>query len=111
MTLNDYQTKARETAVYPKTSVQTNIFYPTLGLAGEAGEIANKVKKVIRDDNSQLTEERRLDLLDECGDVLWYLAELVGELGASFDEVAENNLQKLANRKAKNTLQGAGDKR
>jgi NTP pyrophosphatase (non-canonical NTP hydrolase) len=79
--------------------LETNIFYPALGLAGEAGEVANKVKKVIRDDKSVLTEERRADIMDECSDVLWYLASLTEELGYTLEQIGQHNLDKLSRRK------------
>ncbi len=83
--------------------------YPALGLAGEAGEVANQVKKWIRDDQGNMTAERKAKILDEISDVLWYAAQLCTDLGASLGEVAEGNLKKLAARKEAGTLQG--DKR
>jgi NTP pyrophosphatase (non-canonical NTP hydrolase) len=111
MTLNEYQQQALATAVYPKSALQNNVVYPALGLVGEAGEIANKVKKIIRDDDNILTQERMNDLISELGDVLWYAAALATELDCSLEEVAQENLEKLAKRKQKNTLHGAGDNR
>lgn len=92
-TLNEYQEKAKKTAIYPDGP--TGLTYTALGLAGEAGEVANDVKKWIRDDNSSLTPERRNKLIDEMGDVLWYLASLSKELDTNLQTVAQRNLDKL----------------
>ncbi len=88
-----------------------DLIYPTLGLVGEAGEIAEKVKKMIRDDGGKLTAERRDLLKKELGDVLWYLAQLCTELGFDMDEVANHNLEKLFSRKDRGKLGGDGDTR
>lgn len=107
MTLNEYQYKAMETAVYPLPCI-----YTALGLAGEAGEVANKVKKVLRDANSDFSDEaRKKAIADEIGDVMWYCATLAHDLGFSLEEIAENNYSKLASRKLKGTLHGDGDNR
>ena len=71
MTLNEYQQHALETAIYPE---QSRIVYPTLGLTGEAGEVADKVKKVIRDTHGEFTPEKKQEIMKEIGDVLWYLS-------------------------------------
>ena len=91
-----------KTAIFPEDQ---GLAYTTLGLAGEAGEIANKVKKVIRDGRS--TD----GISDELGDVLWYLAAVANELGADLGDIANNNLKKLADRQARNVLGGSGDNR
>lgn len=108
MKLNEYQALARETAVYPKDCA---IAYTLLGLCGEAGEAANIFKKVLRDDDGKLTDEKFSKLRDELGDILWYLAMLAHELGISLEDIAKNNLSKLAARKVANTLRGSGDNR
>ena len=102
MYLSQYQKQAAETAIYPKNKA---LEYLALGLVGEAGEVANKIKKVIRDGTSPN------NVRDELGDVLWYLAMLSTELGYSLDTVADKNLWKLANRKERNVLGGSGDNR
>jgi NTP pyrophosphatase (non-canonical NTP hydrolase) len=107
--LSDYQQRSRATAVYPDAG--DNLTYPALGLCGEAGECAEKVKKAIRDDGGALTEERRAALAAELGDVLWYLAQLATEAGLELDEVAEDNLAKLLSRSERGVLQGSGDGR
>ena len=108
MNILEYQIKARKTAIYDD---KDKIIYPTLGLVGEAGEVSNKVKKIIRDDNNTLTEQKKQDLLSEIGDVLWYLANLATDLNLSLNEVAEYNLKKLNKRKEENKLTGSGDTR
>lgn len=93
MNFSEYQERARTTALYPNRS--DNLEYPTLGLAGEAGEVANIVKKIQRDAGGKITPEIREKLKDELGDVLWYLAACADELGLTLDEIAEYNVRKL----------------
>lgn len=109
MDFSDFQARARETAVYPQAG--DNLLYPTLGLCGEAGEVAEKVKKMIRDDDGALSDERRAALSKELGDVLWYVAQLATEAGLDLDVVAAANLDKLASRLRRGVLQGSGDDR
>lgn len=108
LSLNDYQTQAASTAIYSDSYA---VNYPILGLAGEAGEVANKYKKVLRDHNGQLSDEIRLKLADEVGDCLWYIAAIARDLGVSLQDIAKNNLDKLKARAAANTLKGSGDNR
>jgi NTP pyrophosphatase (non-canonical NTP hydrolase) len=110
MNFGEYQAGAAKTAVYPGRG-EGNWIYPALGLAGETGEICEKVKKCIRDDAGRMTDERRTLLAKELGDVLWYVATLCSELGLSMDEVAAGNLAKLAARKESGKLHGDGDLR
>jgi NTP pyrophosphatase (non-canonical NTP hydrolase) len=91
--------------------VGCNPIYPTLGLTGEAGEVADKVKKVIRDRQGVFDVETREAIKLELGDVLWYVAQLASELGYELDEVAEANLQKLSSRAARGRIGGSGDQR
>jgi NTP pyrophosphatase (non-canonical NTP hydrolase) len=109
MTFQEYQEESRKTAVYPNKD--NNFIYPTLGLAGEAGEVAEKIKKVIRDGNGIVTEEKKGEITKELGDVLWYVANLAKELGISLEEVAQKNLEKLQSRQQRNELHGSGDNR
>lgn len=95
--------------MYPE--IGKNFIYPTLGLAGESGEVAEKIKKVIRDKNGVADEETKEMIKKELGDVLWYVAQLATELGLSLDEIAENNITKLASRLERGVLQGSGDNR
>ena len=109
MDLSEYQALSRATAVYPGAG--NNLTYPALGLCGEAGEAAEKVKKAIRDDGGVLTPERRAALGAELGDVLWYVAQLATEAGLDLDEIAAGNLDKLRSRAERRVLQGSGDLR
>lgn len=109
MTFNDYQQESRKTALYP--DLGSNFIYPTLGLAGETGEVAEKIKKIIRDDNGFVSEEKRQEIKKEMGDVLWYLAQLATELGLDLDDVARSNIEKLASRLDRGALNGSGDNR
>jgi NTP pyrophosphatase (non-canonical NTP hydrolase) len=109
MELSEYQRRSRATAVYPDAG--SNLTYPALGLCGEAGEAAEKVKKAIRDDGGELTPERRAALAAELGDVLWYVAQLATEAGLDLDALARENLDKLLSRRDRNMLQGSGDTR
>lgn len=109
MDLNAYQQSARKTARYP--DVGSNPIYPTLGLTGEAGEVADKVKKVLRDRGGCFDPEVREAIKLELGDVLWYVAQLSSELGFSLEEVATSNLEKLSSRAARGQLSGSGDQR
>ena len=103
MTLNQYQDAASKTAIYHSNH---SILYPALGLAGEAGEVANKVKKMLRDGNFD-----RQGIAAEIGDVLWYVAALARDLNIDLHDLAFANLEKLYSRKARGTLGGSGDKR
>jgi len=96
MNFEEYQTEASATALYPRR--MSNLEYPTLGLAGEAGEVANIVKKIQRDHGGVINDEIRAKLKDELGDVLWYISACADELGLTLAEVAEFNVQKLAKR-------------
>jgi NTP pyrophosphatase (non-canonical NTP hydrolase) len=109
MELNEYQKAAGLTAIYP-SGLWVGLVYTTLGLNGEAGEIAEKVKKLLRDDKT-MTEERRQELILELGDVLWYLANLAKELDVSLEEIATQNIAKLASRNKRNVIKGDGDNR
>ncbi len=103
MEFDDYQKKTGETAVYPEENA---IEYLALGLNGEAGEVAEKVKKSIRDD-----KELGDDIRDEIGDCLWYIARLLDELGYEMSEAAEANIDKLFDRKDRGKIKGSGDNR
>ncbi len=103
MDLNGYQLAAQKTSIYPTSA---KIIYPALGLAGEAGEVANQVKKIIRDDDGQLTADRKNKIIDELGDVLWYCATVASDIGISLNTIAQDNLKKLTKRKEKCLIQG-----
>jgi NTP pyrophosphatase (non-canonical NTP hydrolase) len=106
--LSDYQRASRRTAEYPR---EAWLSYPALGLAGEAGEVAEHAKKAIRDDGATITDERRAAMAKELGDVLWYTAQLASELGLELDAIAQENLDKLLSRQRRGVLSGSGDER
>ena len=108
MDFNKYQQTAVETAIYPDTH---RILYPALGMAGEAGEVANKVKKIIRDGTENMPDDWKDQLASEIGDVLWYCAALSNDIGIPLALIAAQNRDKLLARKQKGTLQGSGDTR
>jgi len=108
MTLNEYQQKAISTAIYHEDYM---ILYPALGLCGESGEVADKVKKVLRDDGGFFGKEKSVEIIKELGDVLWYLAAITRDLGFILEDVAQMNISKLADRAVRNKLQGSGDQR
>ena len=109
MELNDYQRESRKTALYP--DVGNTAIYPTLGLVGEAGEVADKVKKILRDKKGVFDKNSKDAIKFELGDVLWYISQLASELGYELEEVANTNLQKLNSRKSRGKIQGSGDNR
>ena len=104
--LNGYQMKARKYSIYPE---RMKITYPALGLAGEAGEVADKVKKIYRDGRDDARFKG--DIAKEIGDVLWYCAALADDLGYSLQQIAEMNIYKLQCRMNKGTIVGDGDDR
>jgi NTP pyrophosphatase (non-canonical NTP hydrolase) len=109
MLISEYQELSRRTATYPGAG--DNIVYPTLGLAGEAGEVAEKVKKLLRDDGGVLSEDRRAALAGELGDVLWYVAQVATEAELDLERIAQGNLDKLLSRQRRGVLSGSGDQR
>ena len=110
MDLNEYQRKALETAIYPSDPlVLTGLVYTALGLNGEAGEVAEIIKKMIRDNTSLKDNQSRI--AQELGDVLWYIANLGEEIGVSLETIAKANLIKLKDRKKRDALKGSGDNR
>lgn len=119
MNFKKYQAKTNETAVYPKcyaaTSqgdvLETSWMYCALGLAGEVGEIEEKLKKILRDKDCVMDSTDKTLLAKEVGDVLYYLAQLCEQLGVSLQDCAEGNITKLADRKARGVLKGSGDNR
>ena len=108
MTLNEYQEKALSTAIY---SDNYKIIYPTLGLTGEAGEVSDKVKKVLRDKDGNFDEETNKQIALELGDVMWYCATLANDLGYTLDDICQMNYDKLQSRKNRDAIHGNGDNR
>ena len=113
MNFNEYQERSRVTAIYQNAG--HNFIYPTLGLAGETGEVVEKIKKLYRNDllsdPSQISSEKKEELIKEMGDVVWYLAQLATEFGISIDEIASKNLEKLLSRQERGVLHSQGDNR
>lgn len=108
MELNDYQKSALATAIYPNDGT---ISYLALAICGEAGELADKVKKVLRDKDGKFAESDKQALALELGDVMWYAANLAHILGYEMSTVAQMNIEKIAGRVERGTLHGAGDNR
>jgi NTP pyrophosphatase (non-canonical NTP hydrolase) len=109
MNLDEYQKLAKRTAApYDK---KNEIFQLILGLVGETGEIAEKAKKIVRDQDSDFSKFDKEDLKKELGDVLWYLAVVSDYFGISLEEVGRKNIDKLASRQARGKLGGSGDNR
>ena len=108
MTFTEYEEAVKTTVIYPSTH---KVLYPALGLAGEAGEVANKVKKLIRDGFDKQPNDWRERLASEIGDVLWYCVALSNDLNVPISTVAKDNMDKLLSRFERATLGGSGDKR
>lgn len=106
MDFNEYQEMTKQTAKYPQDKA---LEYLTLGITSEAGEVADKVKKIIRDGGS--LDEKRKDIMGEVGDVLWYVAQIGLVIGFSLEEIAKKNIEKLLDRKERNVISGSGDNR
>ena len=118
--LNEYQLLAHKTADYPEVKVVDtkegvehyfNYTYPALGLAEEAGEVAGKFAKAVRDNAGVIDAERKKEIVKELGDVLWFVSELCTGLGVTLEDVAQKNLDKLASRKERGMIHGSGDNR
>lgn len=108
MNFNEYQIKAKSTDIY---SEKYAFFCHVLGLAGEAGEVVDKVKKIYRDNNGNFTDVKKIEIAYELGDALWYIACIAYDLEISLDDIAFWNINKLAGRKERNKLNGSGDHR
>lgn len=109
MNFKEYQAISRRTAIYPNKD--HDYIYPTLGLAGEAGEVTEKIKKILRDQNGQVNDASRQEIAKELGDVLWYMAQLATELHLSLADIASDNINKLQSRARRGQLHGRGDNR
>ncbi len=111
MDFDEYQKLATRTATIGDDAREFQLYDLGLGIAGEAGEVAEKLKKVIRDDGGVISEERRDSLKKEIGDVLWYLSQLSRALDLKFSDVAQTNIDKLWKRYNEGTIKGSGDTR
>lgn len=110
-TFSEYQRIAAETAIYPGKKELIGLMYCGLGAAGEAGEVANKIKKVLRDNNCKLDADYREKIVKDIGGTLWYLSQLAEEMGTSLGEIALMNVDELRGRRERGTLHGDGDNR
>lgn len=108
MTLNEYQEQANKTAIYGE---QQSIIYPALGLNGEAGEVAEKIKKVLRDSGGVFNDEQKREIAKELGDTLWYCAALARDLNIDLEKIAQMNIDKLKSRQERGKISGSGDNR
>ena len=109
MDFKEYQEQSRKTAIYPNRD--NNFIYPTIGLSGEVGEVSEKVKKIIRDDNGTVSEGKKQEIKKELGDVLWYISQLASEFNLSLDDIAQKNIEKLFSRLKRGKIKGSGDNR
>lgn len=108
MDLDQYQMQSNKTAIYPEDRA---VEYLVLGMCSEAGEVAGKLKKIIRDNNQVIDDSKRLELSKEIGDVLWYVSQLALELNIPLSIIAEQNIAKLQERSKNNLISGDGDNR
>ncbi len=111
MEFNEYQEKASVTATFTGKQEEHQLMYLALGVCGEAGEIAEKVKKIIRNDEGVVSDEKRESIRSEIGDVLWYLSQLSRVLGIPFEDAAQDNIRKIMDRKARGVVKSTGDTR
>ena len=111
LTFEQYQNDAIQTLMYPGSKELLGLLYTVLGLNGEAGELAEKLKKILRDKGGELSEEDRAEVAKELGDVLWYVTGIAYELDIPLEEVARMNIDKLNSRKERGMLGGSGDNR
>lgn len=109
MTFKEYQNLSKQTAFFPKNIKP--FIYIALGLAGESGEVVEKIKHVIRDKDGVISKEDKQGIINELGDLLWYMTQLAVELDVSLEKIAEANIEKLFSRKDRGTLKGRGDNR
>lgn len=110
MEFNEYQDKTTEDAVFDEDVIPP-VAFAALGLSGETGEVAEKIKKIFRNDKGEISDEKREDLKKELGDVLWYLAQLAQLLGIPLEDVAKANLDKLSSRLDRGVVNSEGDDR
>lgn len=111
MEMDEYQKLASRTALMNRQDEHYRLMYMSMGLAGEAGEVVEKVKKLIRPAEVVISEEKREDLKKEIGDVLWYVSQLAVQLGLSLEDIAAFNIKKLADRAERGVVHGEGDTR
>ncbi len=111
MDFNEYQQESRKTAIYPNKDLSSVFSYLALGLCGESGEVAEKMKKLLRDKNGEMTTEDKEAIALELGDILWYITQFAHEIDKDLETVARTNIQKLHSRLKRDALHGSGDNR
>ena len=111
MDFDEYQTLANRTGNFDGKQAEFTLMYLGLGLTSEAGEVADKIKKMIRNENGVMSDDRRATIASEVGDVLWYLSQLARQLDVPFSKIAEENIEKLADRARRNVIASDGDNR
>lgn len=111
MDFNEYQEKASVTATFTGKQEEHQLMYLALGVCGESGEIAEKIKKIIRNDEGVVSDEKRESIRSEIGDVLWYLSQLSRVLHIPFEDAAQDNIRKIMDRKARGVVKSTGDTR
>jgi NTP pyrophosphatase (non-canonical NTP hydrolase) len=110
MTFDEYQKQALTTAIKNPDPLMDKTIW-AMGVAGEAGEVIEKWKKIVAYRGGEISQDDRAELSKELGDVIWYIAVLADSLGLSFDEVMQQNVKKLQDRQKRDVLKGAGDNR
>ena len=111
MDFNEYQKKSRKHAFYPNQNTPESFRYLIYGVTGEAGELAEHFKHALRDENDEISSERRDKIIKELSDILWYLANICTELGVDFNQIPKTGLEKIEERVKRGTLSGEGDSR
>ena len=111
MDFDEYQRLAEKTATFDPNDRVYSLMYLSMGLAGESGEVIEKLKKVVRNDGGEMSEEKRREIAKELGDVLWYLSQFARVLNVPFNEVAEANIKKLSDRAERGVIKSEGDNR
>lgn len=106
--IDDYQGIAVSTAIYPR---EMKGVYPVLGLSGEVGEVAEKVKKIYRDKNGEFSNNDIIEIKKELGDIMWYIANMAEDLGISLYDIINTNVYKILSRQKRNQISGNGDNR
>jgi len=109
MNFKEYQKQSQKTAQYPNKG--NNYIYPVLGLAGESGEVAEKFKKIIRDNDGKIDSDKKTEIEKELGDVLWYISQIATELNINLEDIAQKNIEKLQSRLERGCIKGDGDNR
>ena len=110
MEMNEYQNEATKTFQF-NPDVIDPLVYAVLGLVGEAGEVADKLKKVYRNDEGRMTDDFKEDIRRELGDVLWYISQTARIMDISLDDIAQTNIEKLRDRQERNVIKSTGDNR